>query len=70
MENAINGLLIAYEHLDFFKLDKVIDGEIKVLRFKEIFSEVIVERKTDISLLELYLKDIEEILVRRKNKQY
>ncbi|MCF7620923.1 MULTISPECIES: hypothetical protein [Bacillaceae] len=66
MENAINGLLIAYEHLDFFELDKVIDGEFEVLRFNEIFSEVIDEEKTDMSLLELHFMDIEEILARRK----
>lgn len=62
IENAISGLLIAYEHLDFFELTTTIKGEFKVNTYNEKLSTVLEEGKTDISLLQEHFDRIEKIL--------
>jgi len=62
IENAINGLLIAYEHLYFFNLSKVNETEFKVNMYDENLSLVIDEGKTNISLLKEHFDKIEKLL--------
>ena len=66
IENAINGLLIAYEHLFFFKLNKLNEDEFQVQDFNKHFTEVIEEGKTNMSLLSKHFKDIERIILSKK----
>lgn len=62
IENAINGLLIAYEHLEFFNLSKVNETEFKVDMFDQNLSLVIDEEKTNLTLLKEHFEKIEKVL--------
>ncbi|WP_338779558.1 hypothetical protein [Metabacillus sp. FJAT-52054] len=61
-ENAINGLLIAYEHLYFFDLKKLNEEEFKVNSFDKNLSDVIDDRPTEWSILEKHFDGIETLI--------
>lgn len=66
IENAINGLIIAYEHLFFFKLNKINENEFKVEDFDKNFAKVIEEGNKNLSLLNKHFEDIDRILKSKK----
>ncbi|UYG96739.1 hypothetical protein [Cytobacillus firmus] len=66
IENAINGLLIAYEHLFFFKLTKLNENEFKVEEFDKHFANVIEGGNHNLNLLNKHFEDIERILTIKK----
>lgn len=67
IENAINGLLIAYEHLFFFDLKKVDKNEFEVRSFNKHFAEVIEEGETQISLLKEHFSEMDKLIRQNKN---
>lgn len=66
IENSIIGLLIAYEHLTFYKLNKLNESEFEVEFFDKILAEVIEEGETNMNLLYKHFEDIEKHLKKEK----
>ncbi|WP_148629488.1 hypothetical protein [Bacillus sp. E214] len=65
IENAINGILIAYEHLYFFDIKKVSEIEFKVNMYDANLSLVIDEGKTNIGILKEHFEKIEKLLLNK-----
>jgi hypothetical protein len=64
--NAIDGLLIAFGQLGFFKIKKVSENKYSVIEFNSLLSEVIDKGKTQISLLDDHFKQIENLVSSKK----